>query len=415
MPIYDSAVATYDGADAYDVIGRSIPVYRPQVAWSAALTGVFRTDISLTDGDDVTPGTFGNNAFDDILDPQSIAIERGRSTPFSGIEQGTCRLVCSDPDGIYDPTNEDSPLYGLIDDMRPMRVPMDHDGGTDWLFYGFTTSVQHFPEFEERVSIIEGVDFTEWLATIKPTIASTGPTTIGGAIGKVLDAAEWTAVDMRDLDAGNAIPDFSADGSKSGLLLVGELIQIDLGHFYVDGAGVVTYRSRGRMFRRAIPVDTFASDTLIRVRPSIDSRNACNRQTVTRTGGVAQTASYNPNRKPWRDGSPITSPYLVSDSEALALAQWTVAYKQASQVPIPVEVADWDDEQIARMAARELADLVTLELPYGAEADAVVQALSHRISVDRRDHVATYSVAIRPATFMTTDVSTTDGPDVCGY
>lgn len=394
-------------------MARTVPYYVPQVAWSEELTGVFRADVSLADGPDVAPGRYGNNVYDTLPSVLEIQIDRGRSQPWSGVEQGTARLVLSDPDGIYDPLNAASPLVGLLDDMRPLKIPMMWAAGEYGLFAGFVSKIEHRPDLREQVTIIEAVDFTEWLATIKPVIASTGPATIGAAMGLVLDAAEWTDASLRDLDAGNTIPDFSADGSKTGLQIIADLIAVDLGMFYVGGGGVVTYRSRDSMFQRQTAVDTFAVNVLSKLNPAIDSRRVVNRQTVTRTGGTPQTAEYNPKRKPWRDGS-LSSDYLNADSDAANLATWIVLYSGSVQTPIPVEIPDADDAQIASIVARELADLVQVYLPHGGSVDAVVQRISHRIAKGA-GHLAGYTLAPRPVTMFTADVSLADGDDVAGY
>lgn len=284
--------------------------------------------------------------------------------------------------------------------------------GTSGLFYGFTTSIEHHPDLAERTTTIDAVDFTEWLAGIKPVIASTGPITVGAAMGLILDYAEWTDASMRSLDAGNTIPDFSADGSKTGLAIIGELIAVDLGMFFVDGDGVVTYRDRNSMYRHAPPVDVFGSDVLSRLQPKIDSRAIINRQTVTRTGGVPQVAANNPKRKPWREGS-LTSPYLNDDTDAANLATWITLYSGVVQTPIPVEIPDVDDVQIASIVSRELADVVTVALPHGGTTDGVIQRLSH--SVVKGHHVLTATVAVRPITAFTADISLADGPDVASY
>ena len=78
----------------------------------------------------------------------------------------------------------------------------------------------------------------------RPIIAATGPTTTGAAIGIILDSVGWTEPGMRSLDVGDAIPDFSADGTKTALELIEELLVAERGILFVNGSGVVVYRSR---------------------------------------------------------------------------------------------------------------------------------------------------------------------------
>lgn len=282
------------------------------------------------------------------------------------------------------------------------------------LHYGFISKIQHNPARNARESTIESVDFFEWLNAGKPTIAATGATTVGAAIGLILDALEWTDADFRSLDTGSSIPDFSADGTKSALTLIQELLQVDLGFFFVSGSGVVTYQSRTTRWQHAAVDDTFSGDQISGVLPGVDKQSIINRQAVTRTGGVQQTASA-ADGKPYYDGSAISSGYLNTDAEALALAQFIVAVRKNGRPPTKgVTLLNVDDVHIARQLDRELGDRVLLtETSGGTSVEASIEGLSHTITPMLQ--TTRYTLSKRALDAYTLDYSALDGSDVLGY
>jgi len=399
-------------------VARTTATPRVQVAWTGQQTGVFRLDISLLDGTDVLAGSFGNNTFDAITaDVKSCTITRGRHGDAGSIEQGRCVLRLKDSTGKYNPENAASPLAGSLDTHKPLRVQADHLGTTYGLFYGFVSRIEHDPDRKAQESTIEAVDFFEWLNAAKPTIASTGATTVGAAIGLILDALEWTDPSFRALDTGRSVPDFSADGTKSGLTLIQELLQVDLGFFFVDGAGIVTYLSSDTRWKARAVDDTFSGSLVSRGKPGVDKQRIVNRQTVTRTGGVAQTSSAN-DGKPYYDGSPISSGYLSSDTDALSLAQMIVALRKAGSPPVrELELWNRDDTAIAKQLGRELGDLVSFsESGGGTSLTGSIEGIAHEISSAGKLHKTTYLLTKRVLNAFTLDVSALDSTtDVLSY
>ncbi len=396
-------------------MSRILPTYNVEIAWSTQLTGVFRLDISLLDGPDVLPGTWGNNVYDDLTgNVLSVEIRRGAISELTRVEQGECIITLTDPSGIWNPENPSSPLAGLLVDMRPVRIRATHLGVTYGLFYGFVTEIVHHASMP-KTTTIRAVDFTEWLAGLKPVISATGTTAVGAAIGLILDAAEWTDASMRSLDVGDAIPGFSADGSKSGVDLINELLVTDQGMCFVDGAGRFCYRSRASRYKRQTPVDTFDASMITQLEPALYSRNVINRQTVTRTGGIAQTATNEDSRKArgWRDGSPISSGYLVDDTQALNLAQWLVTINGSGLAPSRnAEVVNVDDASIIRQLSREMGDRVEVTA-LGMSYLGTIVNVQHTISGGV--HRTRYTIARQPVMMFTLGVSLLDSSDILGY
>jgi hypothetical protein len=395
-------------------MARTVPTFAVSVAWTAALTGVFRLDHSLLDGTDELTGAFGGNVFDDITnDVKDVQITRGRQGELAAIEQGRCVLRLKDPDGTYNPDNTSGPLNNNIDTHRPLKIEATHLGTTYGLFYGFTSKIEHRPARSEQETVIEAVDFFEFLNAERPTIASTGATTVGTAIGLILDAIEWTDASMRSLEAGRAIPDFDADGSKTALQHVQELLQVDLGLFFVDGSGVVTFISGDTRWKNTTPVDTFADSVISDAHPSVDKQGIINRQTVTATGGTAQTYALT-GGKPYYDGSAITTPYLSTDPEAMSLAQMVVTLRRGGRPPVR-SMTMWgaDNTRITKQLTREIGDRVTFsENVGGTDVEGTIEGITHAITSAGYLHRTRYLLSKRTFDGFTLDVSLLDGVDV---
>lgn len=349
------------------------------------LTGLFTLDESLLDGDDVLAGEFGGNVFFDLTGrDQKITISRGAPTELASIIPGTCVAVLNDEDGDFNPENPSSPIAEDLDVMLPLRIRGTHPDvvGTRGLYYGFVREYEHDPDLNVRKSMLSAIDLFEWLGLVKPVIASTGPITEGEALGLILDAAGWTDPALRNLDDGGTLADFSADGTQVGMELVRGVVQVGLGLFFVRGDGVVRYLGRESRFAPQAPVATLDGSLITGVKPRRSVDQVRNRVTVTRTGGTPQEATDDESRRKygWRDASPITSDYFVSDSDALSLAQLYVLLYGRPREPIrQVELVNRDDTSIALQLTLEIGDRVTVrEASGGTDAEGEIVGIQHR-------------------------------------
>lgn len=354
---------------------------------TGVLTGLFTLDESLLDGPDVLAGEFGGNVFFNLTGrDQTVVIMRGMGPDLGGVNQGTSNLTLTDPDGDFNPENPTSPIIEDLDVMLPLRIQGTHPDvvGTAGLYYGFLRDYEHDPHRDVRRSYLAAVDFFEWLgsAGVKPVIASTGPINEGAAIGLILDAAQWDDPAMRDLDAGGTLADFSADGTQTGVELITGVSQMSLGLFFVKGSGVVRYVSRETRFAPQSPVATLDGSLITGVKPRRSVDQVRNRITVTRTGGTPQQAVDDASRRKYgyRDASPITSDYFVSDADALALAELYVGLYGRPRSPLrQVELINRDDESIVLQLTLEIGDRVTVqETSGGTDTVGEILGIQHR-------------------------------------
>lgn len=394
------------------------PTYTVEVAWSGQLTGVFTIGTSTIGGSDVIAGDFGNNAFDDITDVvKELRCFRGRSNDMSIMQQGRSTIRLKDSDGTYNPENSGSSLNGYLVPMRPVRARATYSGTTYGLFHHYISRIEHDPQKKE--SIIEAVDFFEWLAAAKPTVAEQTNQTVDVLIGLILDAVGWTDPNMRSLGTSSTtVPTFSLDGGTAALSAIETLLRVDRGVFFIDGDGVATYVPRNTWFANGSAVATLSGSEIIGLRTGTEKASIINGQSCTKTGNTAQTATDATSRKnyAYRDGVAIQSAYFDSDATALAVARFIVAMNKDPRSPArQVLIKNGNATQLTQQLAREIGDLVTVdESKGGTNFNGRVQAIEHIIKNDPRVHDTRFVVEKASPCVFTIGTSTLDGADIIG-
>ena len=286
-------------------------------------------------------------------------------------------------------------------------------GETYSLFSGWIRRADFDPE--TRSCTIHAQDLFLWLERARPTIAA-GATAVGEAIGLVLDALGWTEPTLRELADGDTLgADFTADGSKTALQLIAELLEADRGVFYIRGDGTAVYEDRHARARRRTPSATL-TDVLVTSSSAIDLDKIVNRLRVTKAGGAemvaedtASIADYGLN-----EGTPILSPYLESDARADSLAAYLVG--QAAEPQPPVTFEQDDPAQLIALLGLDLNDLVELDTgELGASGDFHVEQLEHEVNAPGAHHLVRVVASKRPPEVFQLDVSTLGSADTLTY
>lgn len=421
------------GLDTYGIgpgtVGRA--TYNAWVSWSAYNIGLFSFDHSTLDGTDVLgasplDATFGG-PYDDLsslLD--RITYTRGRDDNLSTMLAGEATIDVRDPTGIFNAENPASPLYGQIEDrLHPVKLTATHGGIVSGLFYGWVDQVIWKPGNRRATAELHCVDLFYRLKRAKPIIASTGPTTTGAAIGRVLDAIGATDPGMRDLDAGDTIPDFSAGGTVDGLALIEGLLTAERGVFFVAGTGKATYRSRlSRLLKTSSATIT---DLMASQAPGVDFNAAQTRVTVTRTqtsySAVATADSTALGKLGYLDDASIDGPsvetsYLTTDAQADQLAAWILSQVKTPRPPLyDFQLDNREDALLTQILARELVDRITVSAGRGGTAgDFHIDKLTGTIDTKDGSHTIEYLLS-RAATLtpFVLGTSTFDGGGVLVY
>lgn len=250
-------------------------------------------------------------------------------------------------------------------------------------------------------------------------------TTTGARIGQLLDGIDFNDPDFRQggwttsntrratLDTGDSITAPNAEGDKSSLALVQELLEAERGTFYVSKDGKATYEERASRARRTTSLVTITTAAL-RSEPGFEFDSLINRQKVTReviTSGAGTTPNVTstvpPDATPQvaqnavsvktfgvQDGSDITSVYLGSDAAALSLAQFIVNIRSSFAAPVVVEMDGGDRGTTLQMMALELQDRVTVsDTVAGTSGDYVIEGIEIEVSEGGNRYVTTFTLS----------------------
>lgn len=405
--------------------------YWVDVAWSPVVDDAWRLDVSPLGGTDILTDEFSvdfNGPRDDLVNEpghgvKSVRIRRGRDDRLASMQAGECTIVLHDPDGLYNPRNEASPLYGSLLPMRQVQVRASNDGAdtTHHLFRGFIRSIEHNPSVDAQETTIVAGDLFLWLSRVAPTIDLRGHVTTGEAIAAILDAVGWTDVNLRDLDEGDTFDGFEADGDATALNLIEALLEAERGTFFAAKDGSATFEDR---HSRAVRTSTAViDDTMQALHSGVDLDAVGNRARVARqigtvTGEVqervngASAATFG-----IADIGEITSPYLASDIHAASLAGFLVAMRGTPQSPMwGLDLINRDAETLSLLLEQELGDVVSVnDTRGGTSGDYYVESIEHEITDGGKYHRGRLVLSERGRDVFVVGQSRVGGDDIITY
>jgi hypothetical protein len=378
--------------------------YKCEIAFGGSLEGLFRIDVSTVGGTDIISGWPADAGYDDVTeDLVAFSIRRGRSNDQAQLLAGSCSFRLRDQSGKYNPANTSSTYYPNVVPFKVVRMQATYDGTTHTLFYGFITNITNNANVDSSVTTFQCSDLFAWLALRKPSISATGSTNTGAAIGKVLDEVQWPA-SLRDLDTGDTIDDFSADGSKTCLSLITNLLNAELGLFYIAGDGKATFKNRNARFASLTSSSTIsgASNPLMKFQSTNSVSTIFNAATVTRSGGAAQTATNADSINTYgrRDAPGLSTTYVSTDAQALARAALRVVKLKDPKTPAVATLFS-STTTTEPMLARELGDRVTITEPFQntSAKQYFIESITHSSAASRgvQRHVTEWRLSETPA------------------
>lgn len=382
-------------------------MYLIDVAWSRTRSGAVTIGTSTVGSSDQITGLISHFTFASIKnDVKDILITRGRTGQDGHMNAGTLTLVLDDQAGTYNPENASSSLAPNVVPLRPIRVRATHNAITYDLFFGFITRIEHNPAPSAQETRIEAMDFFWYLQAFKPVI-SLPALPAGEAFRAVVAACGMTDIDYLTLDDGHTLPYLVGDGTKSALRIIQEALEADMGVVFIDGHGRFTYEDTTRRDTPGAVDATWTQALIGDARPATDIALVRNGWTVTRqvTPGqepAAPQSAYDGTTRDFayfgpRDGDPITSPFLVDDAQALALAEYKVLLHKDPVNPVrSVRIANRDDTAIVQQLARDLGDRVTLtETLGGTSTTGFIEGVRHHVWEAGRFHEVTYTLSKR--------------------
>lgn len=319
------------------------------------------------------------------------------SDSFTG---GTARITFVDETGQFNPANTSSSLYGKIKPMRKIRFTAEYNGTTYNLgsFYVQEWNYQSPTGFDPAYVTLSCVDGFQLLnlTTITSFSGGSAGQTTAQRISSLLDAGEWPG-GMRDISTTATTTVQADDGSSRSLLAACQVVEAtDLGAFYMDERGYAKFMSRNDIIVAEGGALTLFSDvpgsgdvTYQGVEFDISDYQMINKVTVTRSGGVAQTASDTTSIDDYFQHSRVRSGIMQTDADALNQAQMIIASRKEQGVDIQLNsltVDAFGEDDPDRVVAALNLDIfdpiqVTQTLPAGnVVTDSVIAGLTYQIT-----------------------------------
>lgn len=276
-----------------------------------------------------------------------IDTTRGRNINQDLYEAGTATIRVLDPTGIFDPQNLSSPIFGLMQPLRKLRISATQTSNstTYWIFSGYTTDYKYsYPVGQEiayvDISAVDGFRLFN-MSNITTITDGTASQTTGTRMGKLLDMVSWPA-NMRSFASGDSTcMASSVDTSvRSVLQSARNIEQSEYGAFYMDVLGNAVFKSRSQVLAAAAASPTvFNQDgtgiNYANVAFAFDDKQVVNNVSVQRTGGAVQTASDATSITTYFTHSLSYSNLIVeTDAQALNIAQAYVASHKDTTIRI---------------------------------------------------------------------------------
>jgi len=319
------------------------------------------------------------------------------SDSFTG---GTARIIFVDETGEFNPANTSSSLYGKIKPMRKIRFTAEFAGNSYNLgsFYVQEWNYQSPTGFDPAYVTLSCVDGFQLLnlTTITSVTGGIAGQTTADRITSLLDAGEWPG-GMRDISTTATTTVQADDGTSRSLLSACQVVEAtDLGAFYMDERGYAKFMSRTDIITASGGTLTNFSDvpgsgdvTYQAVEFDISDYQMINKVTVTRTGGIAQTASDTASIEDYFQHSRVRSGIMQTDADALNQALMIIASRKEQGVNIQLNsltVDAYGEDDPDRVVAALNLDMfdpiqVTQTLPAGnVVTDSVIAGLTYQIT-----------------------------------
>lgn len=330
-------------------------------------------------------------------------IDRGRAYELDKTQAGTASLSLFDVSGIFDPTNPDSPLAGLIGPMQQTKLGVQHGwtGLYTDLFTGFLESYKWSMTSDEVLMMlaIGLVDGFEPLSRAEIPPGANGTTIFAATsdvqtrIDALLDIAPWpTAAGWRNINTGNVFVQRTVYNPQTSVLSAiqdaGDADFPGVANFFMRKGGAAAFLGRYPRFKPELfpqdvqfwtcgdkgAVSAFGGATIKNIEWELDNKNLIN-AALALPFGIAQTdiagqlvfdaasiAQFGVRSKSLPDllvdGQPMSTfqPALGANAVCLAYAQYYVS--NYSQPAIRISTLEFEVVLGTRDTPSETWDLV---------------------------------------------------------
>jgi hypothetical protein len=337
-------------------------------------------DLSATGGDfftlnDPTKGELDNVTFtlagdvatDITADTMRVSVRRGRDSQlFEDIPAGRASVQLQNRTRTYDPTYASSTYAGNVRPGKRFNVASAgvsiFDGiVADWnLDYEVSGMSLAFAECVDALGQLGRMELDAFTATASQTA--------GPRIEDVLDRPEVAFTANRSIDTGVSVLQGDSVSAGSSVLNYLQLVtRSDLGRFYADRSGVITFRDRLDPLNVSASV-TFTDDgtgvPFQGIAVEFGSELLYNRVGVERDGGTLQTVSDAASQVLYGASAlSETGLLLDSDAQALDMAHYLLSIYNEPELRVAelvVELSPLTSAQQASVLALDIASVISV-------------------------------------------------------
>jgi hypothetical protein len=255
-----------------------------------------------------------------------VTIRRGYNLLQEQFQAGTATVRILDQNGDWNPTNTASPYYGKLVPLRKVRISAD----SNFLYSGYTTAYNYTWDKEQNIGFVD-VELSDAfrlfnMSNITSVASATAGQTTGTRITAILNQIGFPS-SMREIDAGTTTVQADPGTSRTSLQAFQNMEFSEQGAFFIQPSGNVQFISRANIEKKSGANPTFFSNdgTGISYRnivTALDDKLIINTTSITRAGGIAQTAANTASQIKYFPHSYTATDLLVeTDAQALDIAR----------------------------------------------------------------------------------------------
>jgi hypothetical protein len=285
---------------------------------------------------------------------RQINIRRGRNINRDIYEAGTCVVRIYDPNSDFNPQNVTSPYFGQLEPLRKLRISASVGGDTYYLFSGYTTDYIYSYDQAENLAYVDIRASDAFrlfnLASVNTVTGQAAGQDTGTRISKILDTVNFP-LSMRSIDTGDTLTIADPATLRTSLNAMQNAEFSEQGALFITPEGNIIFKNRSSVIASAGATPTNFNQTggipYKDLKFALDDKLIVNTATITRAGGIAQTASDLASIDTYFPHS-ISVPDLIvdTDAEALNIAQIYVATRSSTSIRIDQMVVDLSDPSV---------------------------------------------------------------------
>jgi hypothetical protein len=285
---------------------------------------------------------------------RQISIRRGRNVARDIYEAGSCVVRIYDPNSDFNPQSVTSPYYGQLTPLRKLRISASVGGDTYYLFSGYTTQYSYSYDQAENMAYVDISASDAFrlfnLASVLTVTGQAAGQDTGTRINKILDTVSFPNT-MRNVDTGNTLTIADPATLRTSLNALQNAEFSEQGALFISPEGNLIFKNRTSVIASAGNTPTDFNQTggipYKNLKFAFDDKLIINTATITKSGGVAQTASDASSIATYFPHSISVSDLIVdTDAEALNIARIYVGTRSTTTIRIDEMSLDLFDPNV---------------------------------------------------------------------